>query len=266
MHSSNHLVKSQASIPGLRPPAPPVTLTLGGNAAVLVEAPDVRIATDPWLSPRVGPWSRLRPPGFTREDLARVDLVAISHAHPDHLCPWSLELLGPDAEIVTPNGTPRRVLERAGVPSLRVMEAWEEAATRGAQVTAVPSVHTRWSLGYVLDVADRRIYFAGDAGPHTPFAEIARRCGPFDVALIPVGGSTLARGRLQRHLTPKLAASAARALRPRCVVPMHWGHMACVPAALDRFRGTADRFLEVMQTTAPDIAVLCPDDGVPTTI
>jgi L-ascorbate metabolism protein UlaG (beta-lactamase superfamily) len=118
----------------------------------------------------------------------------------------------------------------------------------------------------VVEIGGRRVYFAGDSGPGTPFAEIGERCGPLDVALMPVGGSTLAVGPLQRHLTPLLAARATAALRPRVVIPMHWGHVPCVPAVIDRFRGTPSPFVEAMREVAPEVRALWPDDGEQTPI
>jgi hypothetical protein len=47
---------------------------------------------------------------------------------------------------------------------------------------------------------------------------------------------------------------------------MHWGHVPCVPAAIDRFRGTPGPFVDAMREVAPEVRVLWPDDGVPAAI
>jgi L-ascorbate metabolism protein UlaG (beta-lactamase superfamily) len=114
----------------------------------------------------------------------------------------------------------------------------------------------------VAEAGGQTVYFAGDAGPKTPFTEIAKRYGRPNVALLPVGGSTLALGPLQRHLTPELAAQAAVAMQPQVVVPIHWGHVPCVPAFLDRFRGTPERFISVLQRLAPQLPVRDLEAGV----
>jgi L-ascorbate metabolism protein UlaG (beta-lactamase superfamily) len=243
-----------------------VQITLGGNATVLIEAAGVRILTDPWLTERLGPLRRLRACGLAPEQLRPLSAVLISHAHPDHLHPESLALLPTDVPLLAPQAPPAARLRALGRGPLHPLAEWQEWEGAGFTVTAVPSIHTRGCLGYVVEVAGRRVYFAGDSGPRTPFAEIARRCGPLDVALLPVGGSTLAIGPLQRHLTPELAARAASELAPRLVIPMHWGHMPCIPSAIDRFRGTADEFVRVMGRLAPGIEVVTPADGEPVTL
>ncbi|MFN3651358.1 MAG: MBL fold metallo-hydrolase [Armatimonadota bacterium] len=243
-----------------------LTLTLGGNAAVLLQADNLRVATDPWLSDRIGPWSRWRPAGLRPEELAPLDALLISHAHPDHLDLRSLRDLPPETPVLTPGGTPLRALTRAGFRNVFPQREWEPWERERLRVTAVPSIHTRWSLGYVVELGGTRVYFAGDAGPGTPFGEIARRCGPIDVALIPVGGSALAPGPFQRHLTPRMAAEATAELRPSVVVPMHWGHVPCVPAWLDRFRGTAERFRTELEARSLETRLLLPEEGVPTPV
>ena len=243
------------------PTAP--TITLGGNATVLIRHGDTGILTDPWLTDRIGPWRRLRPCGLSASDLPALSAILISHAHLDHLAPRSLALLPIRTPVVTPHGPPLQKLQALGFSATHPLHEWEEWESDLFRVMAVPSVHTRWCLGYTVEIAGRRIYFAGDSGPLTPFGEIAARCGPLDAALIPVGGSSLAVGPLQRHLTPDLAARAAAILQPRMAIPMHWGHMPCVPAAIDRFRGTAEQFVRSMERHAPGVTVLWPDGGVP---
>jgi L-ascorbate metabolism protein UlaG (beta-lactamase superfamily) len=241
----------------------PVRITLGGNATVLLEWGDARVVTDPWLSDRVGPWRRLRPARLSLARVRRATLVLISHAHPDHLDPATLARVPPGTPVISPHGGPLQRLRSIGLKAVRPLGLWESCEDTGLSVTAVPALHTRWSLGYVVALGGQRIYFPGDPNPRTPFAEIGRRCGPLDVALLPVGGSSLARGPLQRHLTPEIAARAAAELAAPLAIPIHWGHFRCVPGFLDRFRGTAEGFAGACSRLAPQIRVLVPEEGVP---
>jgi L-ascorbate metabolism protein UlaG (beta-lactamase superfamily) len=241
-----------------------VRVTLVGNATILIEGAGIQVITDPWLGERVGPWRRWRAAALSAADLQGVALVLISHAHADHLHLPSLAEVSRATPVLTPGGPPARRLQRAGFTQVRSMERWETWSEGELAVTAVPCVHVRWSLGYVIELGGVRIYFAGDAGPQTPFAAIRERCGPLDVAALPIGGSSLAFGPFQRHLTPLMAARAAEALRGRLVLPMHWGHVPCVPAVLDRFRGAPEAFQAAMARAAPGIPVrlLLEGDGV----
>lgn len=240
-----------------------MTLTLGGNAAALLRAGETTVVIDPWLGERIGPWRRLRPCALRPDAVAAPSALLITHAHPDHLDRATLARIEKDTPAATPGGTPARLLRGLGFSAARPLAEWErwELPEQGLAVTAVPAIHVRWSLGYVVELGGVRIYHAGDANPRTPFAEIGRRCGPLDAALVPVGGSSLAPGPLQRHLTPLLAARATAALNPRLAIPIHWGHVPCVPAAIDRFRGTAAQYAEAMRKVAPAIPVLVPAEG-----
>src|ERR1051326_6081321 len=90
--------------PSQPPPGSELGLTLGGNAAVLIEAAGARVLTDPWLSDRIGPGRRLRPAAVGGEALRDLDAVLVSHAHPDHLDPPSLRRLAPGTPVLSPGG------------------------------------------------------------------------------------------------------------------------------------------------------------------
>jgi L-ascorbate metabolism protein UlaG (beta-lactamase superfamily) len=64
--------------------------------------------------------------------------------------------------------------------------------------------------GYVVTVGQERLYFAGDTDHIPEMADI--KC---DVALLPVSGTYV--------MTAEEAAQAARTIRPRVAVPMHYG-------------------------------------------
>ena len=74
-----------------------------------------------------------------------------------------------------------------------------------------------------------RVYFAGDTDL---FPGMEEAIGPTDLSLLPVWGwgPTLGEG----HLDPRAAAEAARRLRPRVAVPIHWGTF--FPMGLKRMR------------------------------
>ncbi len=108
-------------------------------------------------------------------------------------------------------------------PSSRV----GEVANVGAlAITAVEARHDgrRWprgphaaSLGYLVS-GTQTVYFAGDTELFDEMSELADRV---DAALLPIGGwgPTLGPG----HMDPLDAARAVRLIRPRVVIPVHWG-------------------------------------------
>jgi L-ascorbate metabolism protein UlaG (beta-lactamase superfamily) len=193
-----------------------------GHATVLLELGGIRLLTDPLLRPRV---VHLRRHGTTPEPPERVDAVLLSHLHYDHADLPSLRLLGRDVRVLAPRGS-GAWLRRKGFPNAEELMAGETADVGGVEVTAVPARHDdrrrpgggprAEPIGLVV-VGDRRIYFAGD----TDLFDGMARLGPLDVALLPVAGwgPKLGPGHLDAHR----AAQAAAMIRPRLVVPIHWG-------------------------------------------
>jgi L-ascorbate metabolism protein UlaG (beta-lactamase superfamily) len=87
------------------------------------------------------------------------------------------------------------------------------------------------SLGYVLS-GSHSLYFAGDTGFFSGMADVWEE--RLDVALLPIAGI----GPLMpefKHMSPRDAVRAMELLRPRLVVPIHWGTYHLPGTALFRF-------------------------------
>ena len=69
-----------------------VALGYVGHATVLVEVDGVRVLTDPFLRDRLGPLERHGPTPDAAE-IGPVDVVLVSHGHPDHFDRRSLEAI-----------------------------------------------------------------------------------------------------------------------------------------------------------------------------
>jgi L-ascorbate metabolism protein UlaG (beta-lactamase superfamily) len=81
----------------------PLDIRFIGHATVLLESPRGRVLTDPFLRDRLGPLSRHGPvPDPT--DLRQLDVVLISHAHPDHFDPASLGAIPGRPTVIVPRG------------------------------------------------------------------------------------------------------------------------------------------------------------------
>jgi L-ascorbate metabolism protein UlaG (beta-lactamase superfamily) len=207
----------------------PITVTWVGHATVLVEVDGFRLLTDPALTPRMAHLRRRVP----APEIGRVDTVAISHVHMDHLHVTSLRHVAGDARLVVPRGAAplvtglraRRLDEVVRGDRLVLRPATGESPE--IALVVVPANHsdargphsrvTAAPVGYVVEVGERRIYFAGD----TDLFDEMHDLGPLDVALLPIWGWGPTLG--DRHLDPGRAAIATTWLRPQRVVPIHWG-------------------------------------------
>lgn len=199
-------------------------ITWIGHSTVLLEADGVRLLTDPALRGRMTHLRRVMP---TRGDALRlVDTVLVSHLHYDHLDIPSLRRLGPATALVVPSGA-GPYLRGKGFQQLTELDAGESVQVGPFSVRATHASHpgTRPpyrieapALGYLLETGSTRVYFAGDTDV---FPEMADLAPGLDVALLPIWGwgATLGPG----HLDPRGAAEALTLLRPRIVVPIHWG-------------------------------------------
>ncbi len=197
-----------------------LALTYVGHATVAVELDGVTLVTDPMLRQRVWHIRRQVPPPGPVE----ADVVLVSHGHYDHLDLPSLDLFGRDIRIVVPRGL-GPLLRRRGHVEVTELDVGEEASVGAVTVQATPAAHTGSrltarapALGYLLR-GSRTVYFAGDTDLMPALEEIGRN--GIDLALLPVWGWGPRVGA--GHLDPEQAAEAARLLRPRLAVPIHWG-------------------------------------------
>ena len=205
--------------------APSVSVDFIGHAAAVIELDGLRVLTDPATRARIGPLRRVVAVPDRRR-LAGIDVVLVSHLHWDHLDLPSMRLLGSHVPIVAPKGS-GDWLRAAGFPEVRELLPGETIEIGGVRIDGVPARHsgfrpplgpTAGTLGFVLR-GSQSVYFAGDTDLYPAMADIA---DTVDLALVPVWGwgPTLGRGR---HLDPLSAVEAVRLIRPRAVMPIHWG-------------------------------------------
>jgi L-ascorbate metabolism protein UlaG (beta-lactamase superfamily) len=189
------------------------------------------VLTDPVLLRRVGP---LHYVGHlpTRDELAQVDAVLVSHFHHDHLHLPSLALLPPTARVIAPLGAAGLLRGTVGGP-VEELAAGDTTTLGPVTVTATHAAHDgrrhpggprAATLGFVLS-GTRTAYFAGDTELFPEMADEVEAAtgGALDVALLPVGGWGLTLGT--GHMDPAEGAEAVARLRPRHAVPVHWGSL-----------------------------------------
>ena len=243
----------------------PVTIRYIGHATVLLEVDGVRILTDPFLRDRLGPLER-HGPSPDADEIGPVDVVLVSHGHPDHLDRRSLEAVKGNATVVVPRrlgATVSRWLGREVVE----LRAGETLGVRGVQVEAVRAKH--WispgapraqPLGYLIG-GGKCIWFAGDTAR---YPEMIALRGRVNVALLPVW--TWGPHRGPGHLGPEDAAEVVEIVGASVAVPIHWGTL--YPRRLHHLwtsplEQPGDRFAEAAAQVAPraEVHVLRPGEA-----
>lgn len=239
-----------------------------GHATAVLDLGGVRVMTDPFLRTTLGPLQRHGPLPESAS-FQGVDVVIISHGHPDHFDRRSLQMIGGQPLVVVPRGL-RAWLRGSVRGEIVEMVAGERLTVGPLTVTGIPARH--WigpgapraaPMGFHLD-AGVRVYFAGDTGR---FAAMAALAGKVDVALLPVWtwGPHMGPG----HLGPRSAAEALVDIAPVAAVPIHWGTL--YPRRLHQvwrrpLDEPGDRFAAHAALLAPGVDVRVVRPGGVTTI
>ena len=238
--------------PLVKPPAAPsdVVLTFIGHSTFLIQTPAGNLITDPVYVDHAGPWGlfgprRVRRPAVAFDDLPEIGVVLLSHNHYDHCDVRTLRALARrfDPLAITPLGN-ARLLRKAGFRRIAELDWWQEAAaTAKIAVTATPAHHfsartpfdrnrALWS-GFMIAMAGRRIYFAGDTAYAPIFRDIRERLGAPDVSLIPIGAYEPRWFMRSVHMNPAEAVQAHVELESRESIAMHFGTFQLTTEGID---------------------------------
>lgn len=222
----------------LRVPLAPLQATWIGHSSVLVQIAGRNVLTDPVFGDYASPIAgfgpkRYAPPGLRPEQLPEIDFVVISHNHYDHLEEATVRRIGDSAHWLVPLGL-KRWFEKRGVTRVTELDWWQHARIDGVDFTLLPSQHwSRRGMGdtnktlwgsWAIKCEGYNVWFGGDTGYAEPlFQEIGRRMGPFDLALIPIGGYGPRWFMREKHADPDDAVRIHRDIRARRSIGIHWG-------------------------------------------
>jgi len=181
------------------------------------------------------------------------DIVAVTHAHADHL--GMTVQLGKKTVAVNEVA---KYLAAKGIP-VEPMNIGGSITVDGVRFTMTPALHSSWlenegigcyggvAGGFVVTMDGTRIYHAGDTGLFSDMQLIRDLYWP-DVALLPVGG--------RFTMGPDEAMIAARYIGAPLVIPMHYDTFPAIRQDLEGFKRAIER------TTSIRVAVITPGESI----
>lgn len=231
------------NVPGDKP-----QITWIGHATVLVQYHGINILTDPIFSERASPYSfmgpkRVIPPSVSIDQLPPINFVLVSHNHYDHLDEYTVRTLANRATWIVPLGY-KQWFANLGVTNVIEFDWWDKREIGGATITATPSQHwtarglnDRYKLlwaSWSVQIDGFKFWFAGDTGYNDKiFKDIGSRCGPFDLALIPMGGYAPRWFMKNMHVNPEEAVAIHNDIRSKYSVGIHWGTFPLTSEPID---------------------------------
>jgi L-ascorbate metabolism protein UlaG (beta-lactamase superfamily) len=199
--------------------------------------------------------------------LGNVDMIIVTHGHFDHTAdlPALAELTGAKVLMNADMGTTYGTL--GIVPAKQLLRFNKSGPVKPDEGITVTMVHAEHSssvvhtdpetkkqtvhpggepVGYIIKLENGfTIYHAGDTGVFADMKFIGEYYKP-DLALLPIGGHFV--------MDPAHAAYATRTmLKPKHVVPMHYG-------TFPPLKGTPDEFKKALGKTQTKVHVMQPGD------
>ncbi len=184
------------------------------------------------------------------EDVEPADLILISHDHYDHCSPADIMRVATKrTTIVAAEGCMDALRPLDGrVHQIIFTNAGDKTTMQDYVIESVPAYnldkfkspgepfHPKGTerCGFVLEVAGRRIYHAGDTDAIPEMDDLAA----IDIALLPVSGTYV--------MTATEAADAVRRIRPKVAVPMHYGAIVGTARDAKNFWNKAKSLTQVL--------------------
>lgn len=216
-----------------------------GHSTVLIKIGDKHILTDPVMFDRVGLYilgqtigiSRFTKPAIPIEELPKIDMVLLSHAHMDHMDLETLDWLtehGPGQIICITAKNTKDIIEDLKWKNLIELDWNESICIDGITIYGKEVLHNGWRIpgekcrrdgykrtgrsynGYLIESNGLKISFGGDTAYTKSFSQF----GNVDVSIMPIGAY---QGYSDNHCTPEEAIQMTKMMKSPVILPIHFG-------------------------------------------
>jgi L-ascorbate metabolism protein UlaG (beta-lactamase superfamily) len=227
-----------------------VSVTFYGHAAFKLSGDGLAVVIDPWLSNPL-----LNTPV---DQVGKVDLILVTHGHGDHV--------GETVPLAQKTGAPvlaihelSVILANQGAPQVIGMNKGGTVPFHGLQVTMTNAIHSSAvdeggkliaagdPGGFVIRFPNGfTAYHAGDTAVFKDM-ELIRELYQPELAMLPIGSHYV--------MNPREAALACRLLKPKWVIPMHYGTFPVLT-------GTPEELRELIKGEGIEVIALKPGETV----
>jgi L-ascorbate metabolism protein UlaG (beta-lactamase superfamily) len=168
------------------------------------------------------------------------DIILISHDHFDHCSPEDVEKIRKkDTTIVTDASSAKKLQG-----DVRVVAPGDRLQVKGVDIEVCPAYNTNKEfhpkeaamLSFIVSLDGVRYYHAGDTDFIPEMKDL-----DVDVAFLPVSGTYV--------MTAEEAVQAAKAIKPKLAIPMHYGAIVGSEEDATKFKKALEGEIEVVILT-----------------
>lgn len=209
-----------------------------GHATFFIRLNGVRILTDPVLESPSALMKRYSELPVSVADLKNMDYIIVSHDHRDHCDEKSLKILStqnPNAIYLTGLGLDKVIKNLTKSNQVQAAGWYQVYQTDTTKIEIIYLLAQHWCRRYLNDTNKhlwgaylirangKSIYFGADSGYASHYKDFATYFGGVDVALLGVGAYKPEWFMAASHAGPKDAVKAAKEMKARRFIPMHYG-------------------------------------------
>ena len=224
-----------------------IEITWFGHSAFRIKSVDTVLFIDPWIT------NLKNPDGASAlAAINRADYILITHGHGDHLGNTRELLDQTTAKVITSYGLGNQLIQLMKYPPHRVTQ--ELLGDVGGSLDLSPSIRIHFmearhssevvdsegkihfgghSIGFLIEFKDGKVvYHTGDTDVFMDM-KIIPALYPVDILLTCIGG--------QFTMDPRKAALATAMVRPKIVIPMHYGTYPLLRGTTDDFKSELEQ-------------------------
>ena len=202
-----------------------------GHDTFKIKGKNVVVYTDPYLIKKGEP----------------AGLILISHEHKDHCDTAAVEALSNEKTDIVASGLAVKLLGKG-----KALAPGQHITAKGVEIKGFPAYNVKRfrspgvpfhppeskMLSFVFTVDGIKIYFAGDTDFIPPMNELAKE--KIDIALLPISDVYV--------MNEEEALEAVKAIKPKIVIPMHYG-------SLPQVKGNPEKFKQLVGSNAEVVIV-----------